>query len=88
MFNLIILDEALKDLKKMDPFEARKILVYMRHNLDQISDPTSIGKALVDLDPKNWRYRVGKLRILCEIDYNKKIIYVHAVINRSKAYLR
>jgi mRNA interferase RelE/StbE len=42
-------------------------------------------KPLKGLNGK-YRYRIGKLRILYEIDSNKRIVYILAILPRGQAY--
>lgn len=85
MYQVKIEPAAIKDLKKMDRFEARKVTVYLQ-KLKHMDNPRSLGKPLIKMDPQNWRYRVGKIRILCEIDDPGKTIYVLAVAHRKHSY--
>lgn len=86
MYLVKIEPEAIKDLKKMDNFMAKRVTNYLQKNIQNIVDPRSVGKALSNMDPINWRYRVGKIRILCEIDDCNNIIYVVAVAHRRESY--
>ncbi len=85
MYQIRIEPAAIKDLKKMDRFEAKKVTVYLQ-KLNHIDNPRVNGKALVNMEPDNWRYRVGKIRVLCQIDDSAKIIYVPAVTHRKRSY--
>lgn len=86
MFKVKFLRSAYKDLTKMDKFEARRVSVFLKNNLEGCLEPRYIGKAIQYLEPKNWRYSVGKIRVLCEIDDKNKIIYIHAIVHRKNAY--
>ena len=85
MYQIRIEPAAINDLKKMDRFEAKKFTVYLQ-KLNHIDNPRVNGKALVNMEPDNWRYRVGKIRVLCQIDDSAKIIYVLALPHRKRSY--
>lgn len=87
MFGVRITKTAQDDLSKLDKFEAKRITTYLTKNIHVCENPRDLGKPLKDMKPNTWRYRVGKLRILCEIDVDEEIVLVHAVLSRDKAYL-
>ncbi len=78
--------EAIKDLSKLDKFIAKRITAYLLKNVHKQDDPRLFGKALINRNPQNWRYRIGKIRVLCEIDDQAKIVYVVAVAYRKESY--
>ena len=60
---------AEKELDKLDPQHAKRILDFLHNRLAKLEDPRSIGEALKgsrlgDL----WKYRVGKYRIISSIE--------------------
>ena len=55
-------DTALKQLKKMDRFEARLITSWISKNLEGCSDPRIHGKGLTTNRSGEWRYRIGNYR--------------------------
>lgn len=69
-------DQALKQLKKMDRFDARLVLSWISKNLEGCVDPRVHGKGLTGNRSGEWRYRVGNYRILCLIQDQKLIIEV------------
>ena len=57
-----------KQLKKLDKQTALRVLDYMDERVAVLSDPRSLGKNLKG--PKMgeyWRYRVGDIRVICNI---------------------
>ena len=74
---------ALKQLKKMDRFDARLITSWIGKNLEGCEDPRVHGKGLTANRSGEWRYRVGDYRILCNILDEVLVIEVFAVGHRS-----
>ena len=74
---------ALKQLKKMDRFDARLITSWIGKNLEGCEDPCAYGKGLTANRSGEWRYRVGNYRILCNIQDEVLVIEVFAVGHRS-----
>jgi len=58
---------AVKELKKMDRYNASIILGWIRKNLEGCEDPRQHGKGLTANRSGQWRYRVGDYRLLAEI---------------------
>ena len=74
-------DAALKQLKKMDRFEARLITSWIGKNLEGCSDPRIHGKGLAANRSGEWRYRA-----LCIIEDDRLIIEVFSVGHRRHIY--
>lgn len=79
---------ALKQLKKMDRFDARLITSWIGKNLVGCEDPRACGKSLTSNRSGEWRYRVGNYRILCTIEDELLIIEVFSIGHRSAVYKR
>ena len=77
---------ALKQLKKMDRFDARLITTWIGKNLEGCEDPRAHGKGLTANRSGEWRYRVGDYRILCVIQDNVLLIEIFAIGHRSSIY--
>ena len=77
---------ALKQLKKMDRFDARLITSWIGKNLEGCEDPCAYGKGLIANRSGEWLYRVGNYRILCNIQDEVLVIEVFAVGHRSFVY--
>ena len=60
-------DGALKQLKKMDRFDAKLITSWIGKNLEGCDDPRIHGKVLEGNRSGEWRYRVGDDRVVCMI---------------------
>ena len=75
-------DAALKQLKKMDRFEARLITSWIGKNLEGCSDPRIHGKGLTANRSGERRYRIGSYRALCIIEDDHLIIEAFSVGHR------
>ena len=77
---------ALKQLKKMDRFDARLIVSWIGKNLEGCEDPRIHGKGLTGNHSGEWRYRVGDYRILCTIMDDVLVVEVLTIGHRSDVY--
>lgn len=77
---------ALKQLKKMDRFDARLITSWIGRNLEECEDPRAHGKGLTANQSGEWRYRVGDYRILCVIEDEVLVIEGFSIGHRSNVY--
>ena len=77
---------ALKQLKRMDRFDARLVTSWIGKNLEGCEDPRAYGKGLTASRSGEWRYRVGNYRILCNIRDEVLVIEVFSVGHRSSMY--
>jgi mRNA interferase RelE/StbE len=80
-------ESASKQLRKLDRQVALRVLDYMDQRVATLDDPRSLGKNLVG--PKMgeyWRYRVGDIRIICDIADKQMRILVIDIGNRKEVY--
>lgn len=75
-----------KNLKSLDPSQARLILAWIKKNLDQSNNPREKGKRLKGKLNEYWRYRIGDYRLLCEIKDDQLILICIAVGHRKNIY--
>ena len=64
---------ALKQLKKMDRFDARLITSWIGKNLEGCEDLRAYGKGLTANRSDEWRYRVGDL-VAAEPGYGFELV--------------
>lgn len=76
-----------RSMKKLDKQIARRIVAKL-HEISQLEDPRSRGKALTGNLAGVWRYRVGDYRILCDINDGRLVILVVDVAHRREVYKR
>ncbi|WP_374387881.1 type II toxin-antitoxin system RelE/ParE family toxin [Sandaracinobacter sp.] len=82
-------DSATKQLRKLDPQVAKRILTYLRDRIAPLDDPRSIGEALRGkMLGDFWKYRVGDWRIIADIEDGVMRITVIRLGNRREVYRR
>lgn len=78
---------AERELDKLDPQTARRILVFLHGRVAQLDDPRSIGEALKGSKlGAFWKYRVGDYRIISNIEDSALRILVVRIGNRREVY--
>jgi len=78
---------AERELSKLDPPVARRILGFLHDRLATLEDPRSIGEALKGSTlGAFWKYRVGDYRIIASIEDNAVCILVVRIGNRRDVY--
>lgn len=80
-------ESAARQLKKLDRSMARRVLDYLDERVATMEDPRTIGKKLAG--PKlgeYWRYRVGDIRIICDIAEEQMHILVIELGHRREVY--
>ena len=79
-------DNAEKDLRKIDRYQAKIIVSWIEKNLEGCDDPRLHGKALVGNKKDFWRYRVGAYRIIADIQDKLVRIEIITVGHRRDVY--
>jgi len=80
-------ESSSKQLKKLDKQTALRILDYMDERVAVLDDPRTLGKNLKG--PKigeYWRYRVGDIRVICNIVDGQMMVLVIEIGNRREVY--
>jgi len=80
-------ETSLRQLKKLDKSIALRVLDFMDERIAPLEDPRSQGKHLVG--PKlgsYWRYRVGDVRVICDIKDKVVTILVVEIGHRREVY--
>ena len=77
---------ALKQLEKMNRFDAQLIVSWIGKNLEGCDNPRVHGKGLTANRSGEWRYRVGSYRILCVIQDDVLVIEIFSIGHRSTVY--
>lgn len=82
-------ESAAKQLRKLDPQVAKRILTFLHERVTRLDDPRSIGEALRGKTLGNfWKYRVGDWRIIADIDDGVLLVTVVRLGNRREIYRR
>lgn len=80
---------AAKELDKLDPVTARRLLKFLRERVAPLRDPRSVGEALRGSELGSfWKYRVGDYRIIADINDGEVVILVVRIGNRRSVYQR
>jgi len=80
---------ARKDLKRLDPQIARRILKFLSERIATKEDPRRIGEALEGSRfGELWKYRSGDWRMICRIEDERIVVLVLKVAHRRSAYER
>jgi mRNA interferase RelE/StbE len=78
---------AVRDLEKLDPQIARRILAFLHGRVGVLDDPRAIGDALKGSKlGAFWKYRVGDYRIIAKIEDEALLVLVVRVGNRREVY--
>ncbi len=78
---------AERELGKIDPQTARRILAFLHGRVAQIDDPRSIGEALKGSKlGAFWKYRVDDYRIIASIENCALCMLVVRIGNRRDVY--
>ena len=80
-------DLARKNLKQLDPQNARRILVFLNECLASLENLSTFGEALrVSPLGELWKYRFGDYRTISSIEDNTVRIIVVRIGNRKDVY--
>lgn len=78
---------AERELRKLDPQIARRILSFLHDRIAVLDDPRSVGEALKgSMLGEFWKYRVGDYRIISSIEDGALRVLVVKIGNRREVY--
>ena len=81
--------EADRQLDKLDPQVAKRILKFLNQRVRTLDNPRSIGEALRGSKlGEFWKYRVGDYRLICSIEDRRVLILVLRIGHRREVYER
>ena len=76
-----------RELDKLDPQVARRILSFLHGRVAVLDNPHSLGDALKGSElGEFWKYRVGDYRIIASIEDSAVRILVVKIGNRREVY--
>lgn len=76
-----------KELDKLDPQQAKRILRFLFERFSHLEDPRSIGEALKISKFKSlWKYRVKDYRIISNLENNVARILVVKIGDPREVY--
>jgi mRNA interferase RelE/StbE len=80
-------ESVVKQLRKLDPHVARRLVQFLRERVAPLEDPRSLGGALKgDELGQFWKYRVGDYRIIAQILDREIRIVVVRIGHRRDVY--
>lgn len=79
---------AQRDLNKLDPVIARRILKFLLERVAKLDNPRSIGERLQGQLHHLWKYRVGDYRVLCSFKQEILVVLVLEIGHRREVYKR
>lgn len=77
-----------KDMRKIDKKDQHRIREYLESYIVSSGNPRSFGKMLKGSRSELWRYRVGKYRIICELNDISITVLVIRIGHRKDVYKR
>ena len=78
---------AERELGKLDPQVAKRILLFLQERVANLDDPRSIGEALKGSRLGDfWKYRVGDYCLISSIEDGALRILVVKIGNRREVY--
>jgi len=81
-------DTALKSLKKLDRPDARNVIEFMEKRVAASDNPRALGKRLTGPTLGTYiRYRIGNIRVICDLKNGELQILVVRIGYRRKIYL-
>lgn len=79
--------QAQKNLARLDPPVARRILQFLHERVAPLDDPRTIGEALKGSRlGEFWKYRIGDYRVIANLEDQALQILVVRVGNRRDVY--
>jgi mRNA interferase RelE/StbE len=76
-----------KELAKLGPVAAQRILRFLHDRIAPLDDPRAIGQALKGSElGAFWKYRVGDYRIIARIEDSVVTIFVLRIGDRKSVY--
>lgn len=79
--------QADRELSKLDPKNARRILKFLFERVAKLDDPRSIGQALHGSRlGEFWKYRVGNYRLISKIEDDRLLVLVLRIGHRREIY--
>ena len=76
-----------RELSKLDPQHAQRILRFLFERVARLDNPRSIGQALHGSRlGEFWKYRVGDYRLICKIEDDRLLVLVLRIGRRNEIY--
>ena len=75
-----------RDIQRLSSADRGRVLRYLAERVAVLDDPRQLGKALKANFAGAWRYRVGDIRVIARIEYDRVVVVVLAVGHRGDVY--
>lgn len=85
-YRLVFTSEIQKQFRKMDKYQAILITRWLYQHIDGIDDPRKFGKELTTNRSGQWRYRIGKYRVIVEIEDSQLVVLAVQVGHEKNVY--
>jgi len=78
---------ASKELEKLGPDNARRILRFLKQRVLKAQHPRMLGEALRGPElGRFWKYRIGPFRVIARIEDGRMIVFVVRIGHRREIY--
>jgi len=88
MWKIEFKPKAEKELRKLNPKQAKQILSWLRVRVDTGADPRLFAEQLTGDFTEFWRFRIGDFRIVFKPEEQKLLILIVRVARRREVYLK
>lgn len=85
-WSIVIEPATRKDLDRVGRTNSARVLRFLNDRVLHLENPRQLGKPLKGAHAGLWRYRVGDLRIVCEIRDSELIVLVVSIGHRREIY--
>ena len=86
MFDWKFNEKAEKQFSKLNKPTQKRILAWLNKNIKGSNNPRLFGKSLEGEFQTLWRYRVGKYRIIADIQDNAFVVVIVKTGKRESIY--
>ena len=77
---------AAKQFQRLSSVDQRRVRSFLDDRVLAAANPRALGTALTGTLSGLWRYRVGDIRIVVDIEDDVLVVYVVEVGNRREVY--
>ncbi|WP_449451766.1 type II toxin-antitoxin system RelE family toxin [Streptococcus suis] len=86
MYRIEYSKKTQKQIKKLDKQIQRLLFAWIDKYLEGTDNPCANGKGLTGNHTKEWRYRIGDYRLICDIQDDKIDILAFEFGHRKEVY--
>ena len=85
-WSIEVAETAQRQLRKLDRPTARRIVDDLNRLVSEVDHPRQRGKPLTANLAGLWRYRVGDVRLICQIEDQRLVVLLLRLGHRSSVY--